>query len=224
MKVLVKICGIRTPEEARVALDSGADFLGFNFWFQSPRYCEPATAREIIKGLSTSVQVIGVFVNERKETVARLAEELGLSAVQLHGDESPEYCNDLSRSWRSSAEGPEPIIKAFRVTRDFDPGVIAGYKLRMALLDASVSGLYGGTGRVFDWKVAIAAKSYAPVMLAGGLDSQNVGEAITRARPAAIDVCSGVEAAPGAKDLNKLREFLQSVRDINESLEAASRE
>jgi len=219
MRVRVKICGIRTLEEALVAAGFGADLLGFNFWPRSPRYIEPVAAAEIICRLPEQIETVGVFVNEDREAVSSIARNLELDAVQLHGDESPEYCGSLE-------DPPNPLplgtqtIKAFRVGAGFDPHNIATYRVDMALLDASVKGAYGGTGRPIDWKLAIEAKDYAPIILAGGLDAANVADAIRTVLPAAVDVCSGVEAEPGKKDIVKLRQFLDAVGLANDSLTA----
>lgn len=207
--VKVKICGIRTVEEAQAAVEAGADALGFNFWPASARYVEPHVAREVIKGLSPMVCAVGVFVNEEANRVVDLASELGLSAVQLHGDESPEFCERL---------GSIKTIKAIRVGQDFDLSLIEKYRANMVLLDSSIEGSYGGTGRRFDWRIAIEAKRLAPIILAGGLTTENVWDAITQVRPAAIDVCSGVEAEPGRKDLEKLRRFMAIVARANAQL------
>ena len=205
-RVKAKICGVRTLEEAQAAVDAGADALGFNFWPQSARYIEPHAAREVITGLSPIVCTVGVFVNEEANRIVDIASELGLSAVQLHGDESPEFCEQL---------GSIKTIKAIRVGQDFDLSVIENYRVDMVLLDSSIEGSYGGTGRRFDWRIAIEAKHLAPIILAGGLTTENVWEAITHVRPAAIDVCSGVEAEPGRKDLDKLRQFMAVVTRAN---------
>ena len=205
-RVKVKICGIRTLEEAQAAVSSGADALGFNFWPQSARYVAPGVAREVIAALSPIVCTVGVFVNEDANRIVEIASELNLSAVQLHGDESPRFCEQL---------GSVKTIKAFRVGQDFDLGLIEKYSVDMVLLDSSTEGSYGGTGRRFDWQIAIEAKRLAPIILAGGLTSENVWDAITQVRPAAIDVCSGVEAKPGLKDLNKLRAFMAVVARAN---------
>ena len=205
-RVKVKICGIRTAEEAHAAVDAGADALGFNFWSSSPRYIEPSAAREIIAGLSPIVCTVGVFVNEDANRIVDTASELGLAAVQLHGDESPEFCERL---------GSIKMIKAVRVGQDFDLSLIENYRVNMVLLDSSTEGSYGGTGRRFDWRIAIEAKRLAPIILAGGITTENVWDAITHVRPAAIDVCSGVESEPGRKDLDKLRRFMAVVSRAN---------
>lgn len=205
-RVKAKICGVRTLEEAQAAVDAGADALGFNFWSKSARYIEPHAAREVITGLSPIVCTVGVFVNEEANRIADIASELGLSAVQLHGDESPEFCERL---------GSIKTIKAIRVGLDFDLSLIEHYRVSMVLLDSGIEGTYGGTGRRFDWRIAIEAKQLAPIILAGGLTTENVWDAITQVRPSAIDVCSGIEAEPGRKDLDKLRRFMGIVARAN---------
>jgi phosphoribosylanthranilate isomerase len=205
-RVRVKICGVRNLEEAMAAVEAGADALGFNFWPKSPRYVSPTDARSVIKQVSPLIASIGVFVNEPSQRIIEIANATGLSAVQLHGDETPEFC---------AAFASIKLIKAFRVGSDFDCASIKEFPVEMVLLDTGAKGSYGGTGKVFDWRVAVEAKKYAPVMLAGGLKIENVAEAISTVTPAAIDVCSGIEAAPGRKDLAKLRDFMAEVARAN---------
>ncbi|MEW6129722.1 MAG: phosphoribosylanthranilate isomerase [Acidobacteriota bacterium] len=205
-KVRVKICGIRTFVEASAAVEQGADALGFNFWTKSPRYLAPDEARKIIHRLPPFVSCVGVFVNESAVRINQIVEQTGINAVQLHGDETPEFIGDLL---------PVKIIKAFRVGEDFDINVLTRFSASAFLLDAKVKGEYGGTGMRFDWRIAIEAQKIAPIILAGGLTSANVSEAIQFVRPFAVDVCSGVEAEPGRKDLQKLREFLNKVRQFS---------
>ena len=205
-RVKVKVCGVRSLEEAEVALEAGADAIGFNFWPQSRRYVAPRVAADIISKLSPVASIVGVFVNEEVNRIIDLASELRLSAVQLHGDESPAFC---------AALGSIKTIKAVRVGQDFDLAIIQSYPVSMVLLDSSIQGSYGGTGQRFDWRIAIEAKRLARIILAGGLNTENVWEAITHVRPAAIDVCSGVEAEPGRKDFDKLRNFMAVVARAN---------
>jgi phosphoribosylanthranilate isomerase len=205
-RVRVKICGVRNLEEALAAVEAGADALGFNFWPKSPRYVSPDDARSVIKQISPLVASIGVFVNEQHQRITEIAKAAGLTAVQLHGDETPEFC---------AAFASTKLIKAFRVGSDFDCASIREFPVGMVLLDTGAKGSYGGTGKIFDWRVAVEAKKYAPVMLAGGLRIENVAEAISTVAPAAIDVCSGIEAEPGRKDLNKLRDFMAEVARAN---------
>ena len=205
-KVKVKICGIRSLEEAEGAVNAGADALGFNFWPQSPRYVTPRAAKEVIGKLSAIVSFVGVFVNDEAKRISEIASELHLNAVQLHGDESPEFCQSLASI---------KTIKAIRVGLDFDLNVVKRFAGCMVLLDSNIKGSYGGTGQRFDWRIAIEAKQLARIILAGGLNTENVWDAITQVRPTAIDVCSGVEAEPGRKDLEKLRRFMAVVARAN---------
>lgn len=207
--VKVKICGIRTLEEAMTAVDAGADYLGFNFWPRSRRFVSVEAASRIIDKLPPFVSSVGVFVNESPGRILETAEQTGLSAVQLHGDETPQFCAGL--------EGI-PVIKALRISDGFDPATIKEFRVDSVLLDSQVKGSYGGTGQRFDWQLAIEAKRYARVFLAGGITIENVGEAILSVRPACIDVCSGVESEPGRKDLIKLRDFLREAARANMKL------
>lgn len=202
---LVKICGITNLEDARAAIDAGADALGFNFYRGSRRYIAPVDARRIIEELPTRVLCVGVFVNEGEpQSVARLAAVAGVAAVQLHGDETPEYCRRL---------GGLTVIKALRVAKDFDPASAAGYATHAILLDAYAGHERGGTGLRFDWSVARLARAHTVrLYLAGGLTPETVAEAITVVEPFAVDVCSGVERAPGKKDAGRMRAFIEAAR------------
>lgn len=206
MRVRVKICGVRSMEEALCALDCGVDALGFNFWPKSPRYIAPREARAIIDRLPPFISCAGVFVNESRERIIETARIAGVNIVQLHGDESPEFCREMDSL---------KLIKAFRVGEGFEPSSIARFGVSAALLDTNIKGSYGGTGRRFDWRVATEAKQFARIILAGGLNIDNVAEAIMEVRPFGIDVCSGVEAEPGRKDIDKLRRFMSEVRRAN---------
>ena len=208
-RVRVKICGVGTVAESTAAIEAGADALGFNFWPQSARYIAPEKAREIAARLSPLVPRVGVFVNQDHSRIAEIVAGVGLHAAQLHGDESPEFCGRLAGI---------AIIKAFRVGPDFDSSVLSRYPINTALLDASIKGRYGGTGERFDWRIADEARRYARIILAGGITVDNVFEAITRVRPFAVDVCSGVEEEPGRKDVKKMREFMREVARANARL------
>jgi phosphoribosylanthranilate isomerase len=205
--VKVKVCGITNLEDARAALAAGADALGFNFYTRSPRYIAPMDAQQIISELPPSVLCIGVFVNEDSAaTVARMASESGVAAVQLHGDESPEYCAELSG---------QRVIKALRVGRDFAPEQATQYRAESILLDAFSASARGGTGETFDWELAQRTREVvAQLYLAGGLTAENVADAIAAVRPYAVDVCSGVELAPGRKDTVLMRAFVAAVRAL----------
>jgi phosphoribosylanthranilate isomerase len=213
-RVRVKICGIRSLEEAEVAIEAGADALGFNFWPRSARYIDPKLAREISASLPAFIATVGVFVNEPTDSIKELALSSGLSAVQLHGDETPDDCKALSGL---------KVIKALRVDDKFSPESVIQYGANAILLDAAVRGEYGGTGRSFDWSAAVNTRKHAKVILAGGLTIENVGQAIDQVRPFAIDVCSGVESEPGKKDLLKIQEFMSSVNEANAHLQKESR-
>jgi phosphoribosylanthranilate isomerase len=205
-RVRVKICGVRSIEEAEAAVEAGADALGFNFWPRSPRYIATDAARSVVRQIAPLVSAIGVFVNEDDRRIAEIVSDVGLNAIQLHGDETPEFCAGL---------GSIKIIKAVRVAGDFDCASINRYPVSMILLDTGVKGSYGGTGKSFDWRIAIEAKRYARIILAGGLTIENVAQAIASVKPVAIDVCSGVESEPGRKDLDKLRRFMAEVARAN---------
>ena len=201
----IKICGITNLEDALVAIDAGADALGFNFYRPSPRYIEPLSARQIIDQLPGTVLCVGVFVNEdTPETVKSISAESGVNALQLHGDESPEYCADLS-GWY--------VIKALSVSEGFDEHKPLDYKVDAIMLDGSHKKLRGGTGQVIDWTVARRVNELGvSLFLAGGLSPENVCEAIATVNPYAVDACSAIERSPGKKDPNRVRTFVRAVR------------
>jgi phosphoribosylanthranilate isomerase len=203
--VRVKICGITNLDDALASVDAGAHALGFNFYQQSPRYIEPARARNIIEQLPPSLLCVGVFVNVPDAQQVRLtAAEAGVQAIQLHGDESPAYCQELRDLF---------VIKAFRVKSDFDPAQAARYETEAVLLDGFSPVAFGGAGQDFDWSIA---KRTRPVVgklfLAGGLDEKNVATAIKSVQPYAVDACSGLETVPGHKDVAKVRAFIATAR------------
>jgi phosphoribosylanthranilate isomerase len=200
----VKVCGITSLGDALAAIDAGADMLGFNFYRRSPRYVAPEDARKVVARVPEVVTCVGVFVNEpAPEDVERIAREAGLTTVQLHGDESPEYCRSL-RALK--------VIKALRVGRDFDAETVGEYGTDSVLLDAYVKGERGGTGHTFDWSLAALARArVARLFLAGGLTPDNVAAAVAAVRPYAVDVCSGVETSPGRKSPELIRRFVEAV-------------
>jgi phosphoribosylanthranilate isomerase len=202
--VRVKICGITSPDDARVAVEAGADALGFVFYDKSPRNINPLLAAKIIAGLPPFVQTVGLFVNEETEKIAWTADFCGLDLVQLHGDEEPEECAELSRR----------VIKAFRIQNIQSIEPMQKYQVAGYLLDAWCPDCYGGTGKTFNWEMAAAAKQYGPIILAGGLTPDNVAEAIAQVHPYAVDVSSGVESAPGKKDADKVREFIRRAKGV----------
>jgi phosphoribosylanthranilate isomerase len=206
--VKVKICGITNWTDAKRAIDGGAELLGFNFYERSPRYITPAKARRIVRRLPGSVSSVGVFVNETEEKMLKIAREVGLDHLQLHGDERPALVLRLERTL--------PVIKAVRARKSFRPAQLSRFKRASAiLLDGFDRRQRGGTGRTFDWQLARRAKSYGRIFLAGGLTPENVREAIRIAKPYAIDVCSGVEKTPGKKDPARMRDLIRAVRAAN---------
>jgi|YNPMSStandDraft_1061717.scaffolds.fasta_scaffold14220_5 phosphoribosylanthranilate isomerase len=192
--MMVKICGITNREDAWAAVEGGASALGFNLWPRSPRYVPPERIAELVAGLPPRVWKVGVFVNESAEAVARLAGELGLDVVQLHGETPPPAG---LRIWR-----------AVPVDAGFQAELLDRYEAEAFLLDAPAGPLVGGTGRSFDWRRVAGLKHR--IILAGGLDADNVGEAIRTARPWGVDACSRLESAPGKKDHRKLAAFLEA--------------
>lgn len=214
-RVRVKICGITGPESARVAADGGADAIGLVF-AESPRRVTPDGAAQIVRALPPWVTPVGVFVDAPADEVRELAEAVGFTAVQLHGDEPPEAVAELGRL---------KVIKAFRVGDDGDLEAACAWREECErlgrlpdayLLDARVpQGPKGGTGRPADWDLAarmINEKGFRPLVLAGGLGPDNVAEAIRRVRPWAVEGSSRLEAAPGRKDPARVRAFLEAVR------------
>jgi phosphoribosylanthranilate isomerase len=211
--VKVKVCGITNLADALAAIEAGADALGFNFYTRSPRYIAPEEARKIISQLPpAAVLCVGVFVNEESAaTVARMATEACVAAVQLHGDESPEYCAEL---------GGRRVIKALRVGKDFSPERATVYRAESILLDAYSAHARGGTGETFDWELAQRTREMvAQLYLAGGLTVENVAAAIAAVQPYAVDVCSGVELAPGRKDASRMHAFVSTVRAAEKKLD-----
>lgn len=197
----IKICGITNAEDATAAVEYGADALGFVFYQKSPRNVSPETSRSIIASLPPLITTVGVFVNETVETINRIKTETGIDMVQLHGEEPPPVCHAWPR-----------VIKALRVSSPSDLDALASYHASAFLLDAYSPVEYGGTGQVFNWDIAIEAKRYGRIILAGGLTPDNVALAVELVRPYGIDVSSGVEKEKGKKDLNKLRLFIERAR------------
>ena len=204
---VVKICGITNLDDALAAVAAGADALGFNFYKPSPRYITPQHAREIIEQLPKSLLTVGVFVNEESPDVVRsIAGEAGIRALQLHGDESPEYCRELAGYY---------VIKTFAVSDTFDVATAKAYDVEAIMLDTKHNRLRGGTGRVFDWSVARQAALTIPkLFLAGGLSPENIENAVEIVRPFAVDACSALEDTPGKKNPERMRVFVNAVRGV----------
>jgi phosphoribosylanthranilate isomerase len=207
MAVKLKVCGITSLEDARAAIDCGAEYLGFNFYAKSPRYIAPNQARAIIERLPDDIIGVGVFVNEpRPDDVVEILRASGARVAQLHGDESPDYCASI---------GAGRVIKALRVNDDFDARRALDYPAAAILLDAYDAKLYGGTGKTTNWEIAREAAKLTRIFLAGGLSPDNVVEAIRAVEPFAADVNSGVESAPGRKDANKLRRLKEEMERVS---------
>ena len=227
MPTRVKICGITRLEDARLAVELGASALGFNFYPRSPRYIPPAAASAIIRQLPPFVVTVGVFADETDaERVCAVAREARVGALQLHGPRFPAATGPTANGPIVNVNGifgGYPVIRAVPIRDRLEPERFTGSGVSAFLLDAFDPELIGGTGKTIDWAVAREAKKYGPVILAGGLTPENVGEAIRQVKPFAVDVASGVESAPGKKDPAKLRAFFAAVeRADREKSEARS--
>jgi phosphoribosylanthranilate isomerase len=203
--MILKICGLTNQEDATAAIEAGATAVGFNFYARSPRYIAPERAAGIIS--PEGVRRIGVFVNERRERVEEVARIARLDVAQLHGDETPA---DYPRTPDLVASTLLGVWKALRVGDDFDITAYQDDPAEALLLDGPAAGLYGGSGRSFDWN--LVRQTRRRIVLAGGLDASNVARAIQVVRPWGVDACSCIESAPGKKDFKKMNEFLQAAK------------
>ena len=197
----IKICGITNLEDALAATDYGADALGFVFHKKSPRNVTPETAKKIISELPPYITTVGVFVNEKKDDIEKIVRFSGLDIIQLHGSEPPEMCRMCRK-----------VIKAIRVKDLTSLEPLNKYKVSAFLLDTYSPNATGGTGRIFNWDIAVEAKKMGRIILAGGLTPENVAEAIRWVMPFAVDAATGVESKTGKKDHKKLRQFIESAR------------
>jgi phosphoribosylanthranilate isomerase len=202
----IKFCGITNLDDAERAVAAGAWAIGLIFWPNSPRRCEFVAAAEIAAALKRRVEITGVFVNATLDHVTEMAEAVGLTMLQLHGEEGPAYCAEAAR--RTGCK----VIKAVRVRSGADVRALASFHTDYHLLDSYTAGVPGGTGETFAWEIARAHRGPAPVILSGGLNPANVAEAIATVHPFAVDVASGVERRPGEKDPEKLQAFAAAVR------------
>ncbi|MDO6564206.1 phosphoribosylanthranilate isomerase [Amphritea sp. 1_MG-2023] len=206
MRTRVKICGITRLEDALAAVEAGADALGFVFYSPSPRYVEPAVAKQIIQQLPPFVTTVALFVDESSARVKQVLDQTGIDLLQFHGDESPEYCHQFDRPYFKAVR-MSPVIDVETETQRFASA-------RGILLDAYRPGVPGGTGEAFDW-ARIPADLTLPLILAGGLDQNNVAQAISQVNPYAVDVSGGVEMAKGLKDCVKITSFMNEVACAN---------
>jgi phosphoribosylanthranilate isomerase len=199
----IKICGITNLEDALLAVDLGADALGFVFYKESKRYIKPEEAYRIISKLPPFVSTIGVFVNQELDEIKEIKEKAGFDTIQLHGDESPDFCKKLG----------ERLIKAIRVKDSINLEEIESYPAQAILLDTYSTKSYGGTGESFRWEILKDLNTSKRIILSGGLTPENAARAIRIANPYAVDVSSGVEEYPGKKDPEKLKKFIEAVRN-----------
>jgi len=201
----IKVCGITNLEDASFAAECGADALGFIFYSRSPRYVAPERAKKIIEKLPDRVAKVGVFVNQELQKVKKTVEFCDLDLVQLHGDESPEYCRQFPSSL---------LIKAFSSRRASDLRGLRNYPVRAIVVDTYDPLRYGGTGKRSNWRLAVKVKETHSLILAGGLNTGNIREAIDIVAPHAVDINSGVESSPGRKDHKKVRAIIEIVRSM----------
>jgi phosphoribosylanthranilate isomerase len=202
----IKICGITRPEDAQVAAARGADAIGLVFYAKSPRAVDIGQAREITAVVPPFMSTVALFVDEPAETIERILTAVPIDTIQFHGDESADFCEQFQR----------PYLKAIRVRPDLDLAEAAApySAARAILLDSWQQGVPGGTGKKFDWQLADTLR-HMSVVLAGGLTEENVGEAIVRLAPAAVDVSGGVEESPGIKDSSRISNFIRAVRSAD---------
>lgn len=199
----IKICGITTVQDARYATASGADAIGLVFYDRSPRAVSPEQAAQIAAAVPPFVTVVALFVNEPAQEIERILDVVAVDMIQFHGEEPPEFCQQFRRPWLKAVR-MKPDVELDSICRQYDGG-------RGILLDSWQEGVPGGTGKTFNWDLA-ATGLPLPVVLAGGLNAANVAAAVTRLRPAAVDVSGGVERTPGRKDPQKISQFISAVR------------
>ena len=214
-QVQIKICGVTSLKDAKACAELGASMIGFNFYPQSSRYIEPEVARQIVVAMPHEARAVGVFVNTSAEEVREIAAVAGVRSVQLHGRASPAICSELAREFR--------VMRAFSTHAQFRPEEVSLFGDCDVLVDAHHPTLRGGTGLTCDWLVARATRQFTRfLILSGGLNDQNVGQAIATVAPHAVDVCSGVESAPGVKDHHALENFIKAVRMADCPAQASS--
>lgn len=201
----IKICGITNREDAAFVAQCGADAIGFIFHPQSPRYMTPETVKQIIRKLPDDITTVGVFVDLNPLQVKDIVAFCRLDMVQLHGDESPAYCEGFPKS---------QVIKACALKEEADVEQLGAYPVRAILVDAYDPVRHGGTGERADWTLAVKVKETHPLILAGGLSLANIEEAIKHCSPHAVDINSGVESSPGHKDHKKVKEIIELVREL----------
>jgi phosphoribosylanthranilate isomerase len=203
MSTRVKICGITNADDAQAAIEAGADALGFVFYEKTPRHVTLKTAAEISRTIPAFVMRVGLFVNAPPDFILRAIADCGLTMLQFHGDETPEFCGQFGLM----------TMKAFRMHGPETLNELPKYQTDAYLLDAYSSTTLGGTGETFNWDLAVEAQKFGkPIFLAGGLTPENVGDAIRKVHPFGVDVSSGVESAPGIKDHAKVKSFITAAK------------
>lgn len=200
----VKICGITKLEDALTAVEVGADALGFVFVPDTPRCVDPDQVAAIVDELPPFITTVGLFATKDTAKIRTIVNQCRLDAIQLHADVTPEFCRNLDRR----------VIKAVRVKDESSLSILSEYDVNAFLLDAYVEGKLGGTGKVFDWNLALRAKDYGRIIVAGGLNPENVAQAVRRVNPYGVDVSSGVESQPGRKDSDKVRNFINAAKSV----------
>lgn len=204
----VKFCGMTNLEDAVCAAQAGAHAVGFIFYHRSPRYVSPELVKAIIKDLPRGTATVGVFVNHEAEKIKETVAYCGLDFIQLHGDEPPDFCCRFPS---------DRLIKAVSLHTESDLAILKEYPVKAILVDSRDAGLYGGTGKISNWKLAEKVKEIHPLILSGGLTADNIQQAIETVAPDALDINSGVESSPGKKDHGKIREIIEMINKIEKS-------
>ena len=199
----MKICGITSLKDAKIAVNYGASAIGLIFFQGSPRYVDPGKVKNWILDIPKNVKKVGVFVNEKIENIHSIVRDLNLDFIQLHGHESPDYCDQMIK----------PVIKVFRVGDDFDSNVLKDYQVAAFLFDTYQKGRPGGTGENFNWDLIADLKTNAPIILSGGLNAGNILDGIKAVNPSAVDINSGVESTPGIKDEGKVENIFSKLEN-----------
>ena len=213
--IQIKICGVTNVKDAKACVDFGVALIGLNFYSRSPRYIEPSVGRKIVEALPADTDAVGVFVDGDVEEIRKTAKSAAVRSVQLHGNFSPEIAHELAREFR--------VIRVFSTHARFRPEDVSPFSDCDVLIDAHHPDLRGGTGRTCNWPAARATLAFARfLILSGGLNAQNVGAAIKAVVPNAVDVCSGVEKAPGVKDHHAIKNFVAAVRRSKHVADASS--
>lgn len=200
----VKICGITNLEDALATVEAGADALGFVFVPDTPRFVSPDQVAAIVAELPPFITTVGLFASKDTATIRETVNQCRLDAIQLHADVTPDFCRNLDRR----------VIKAVRVRDESSLSILSDYDVNAFLLDSYVEGKMGGTGKVFDWDLALRANEYGRIIVAGGLDPDNVAQAVRHVNPYGVDVSSGVESQPGRKDSDKVRKFINAAKSV----------